>query len=840
MTRSFNSPHEQQSRTKPNFDGKEVATAFRTRCSPVNFGFCNIGIRDVEILGFLNTWFPGLLVVNMNRAFALDRILETCFEDVTKPNKHGFYLHKLTIKKKRYTFYYVSKDKKEPPVMLDDHQEWLEAAEMNVIRRSGRAQPTKRKNEIHEEDSTKGKYAKTSTTPPTMRNNGLQPHPPPLTIGFSAASMQISSPSDGSHSMAATTNHAQMMESPRFLIGGEAGSVPSAAKTVNDGNPGILPVGNPEVLPIGFTATSEETIRFIQAMEDNFFDQPRMCLLFKGKQDTPGSAKNNLLGWIETLSTAPFSLASMAKIVNKADVYPLTPEQLPKLQFMATYLCLVYKIALVNMPDGQTFQGCIEEASRRLALVYGNEHIKRHHSTISRWHKFFREDGCLPHPNHLVQNGKDPSPALFVNVPEAKLKFEKWAKENVATLSTETALVYIKETLLPEVYNVLLEERVKDDAGSPMTYEDFLASMKLTKVSRSTARRCIASAGLVYKDHKKSISMIVMKTLRTLHTGLHSSKSTSKRKSFHIGGCSSLSRMPSNWKMKGNADNEKLLPQSFVFEYTDTPTGIQMREYHIDAFHEEFKRYIKPENAIHNGNLSYRFPSDRRPVIIIGQDESIYKQFSFSAKTWYTKDGVTKLLPKDDGHGLMVSACVSRSWGFLMDGNPALGNALPLINQLRLQMRHRTYISTESAMKIKGTAFKSEVVNSESFTRFFQYGNDKEGYWCYDHIALQLEDIVDCLVIMFPVHDFLFLFDQSSGHGRQQTDGLNALNMNNDWGGAVPNMRDTETVDKSCLGPYNHPRKLKVGDVQHLVYQASDPGPVAKKGRLLDDAQRLE
>ena len=38
--------------------------------------------------------------------------------------------------------------------------------------------------------------------------------------------------------------------------------------------------------------------------------------------------------------------------------------------------------------------------------------------------------------------------------------------------------------------------------------------------------------------------------------------------------------------------------------------------------------------------------------------------------------------------------------------------------------------------------------------------------------------------------------------------------------------------------PYNHADKLRVGDVQHLVYHENNRGPVAKKGHRLNDTQR--
>jgi len=35
-------------------------------------------------------------------------------------------------------------------------------------------------------------------------------------------------------------------------------------------------------------------------------------------------------------------------------------------------------------------------------------------------------------------------------------------------------------------------------------------------------------------------------------------------------------------------------------------------------------------------------------------------------------------------------------------------------------------------------------------------------------MAIQLEDLVDCLAVLFPLFDFVFLFDQSSGHTKNK------------------------------------------------------------------------
>ncbi len=94
----------------------------------------------------------------------------------------------------------------------------------------------------------------------------------------------------------------------------------------------------------------------------------------------------------------------------------------------------------------------------------------------------------------------------------------------------------------------------------------------------------------------------------------------------------------------------------------------------------------------------------------------------------------------------------------------------------------------------------------------------------YEHMVLQLEDCVDCLKVLYPQHDFLFLLDHSCGHDRQRVDGLNIENMNKLYGSNKPKMRDTKiTQEQGYLGPYQH--KLSPGDVQQMSFQSTDDGP---------------
>jgi hypothetical protein len=71
----------------------------------------------------------------------------------------------------------------------------------------------------------------------------------------------------------------------------------------------------------------------------------------------------------------------------------------------------------------------------------------------------------------------------------------------------------------------------------------------------------------------------------------------------------------------------------------------------------------------------------------------------------------------------------------------------------------------------KGTALKKDLKHSP-FVVEFEYGANNEGYWSYEHMVLQLEDCVDCLQVLAPQFDYLFLFDHSCGHDKQREDGL--------------------------------------------------------------------
>jgi hypothetical protein len=248
-----------------------------------------------------------------------------------------------------------------------------------------------------------------------------------------------------------------------------------------------------------------------------------------------------------------------------------------------------------------------------------------------------------------------------------------------------------------------------------------------------------------------------------------------------------------------------------------------MVEYHVD-FNATFQDRMS--NTQFGGNLSVRKPANEKPLFSFGQDESIFKQFSFSPKGWTAPDGTKPILPKDDGYGIMISAMASREFGFGMNLTDA---QLGIVNERRLRQK---YSDEVAATSIYGNANKSKMTSSP-FVFEFEYGIAGQGYWDYNHMALQLEDCADVLKALYPEYDYLFLFNHSSGHDKQRPDGLCASRMTKGFGGAQPKMRPSVIVSADYLGPYDHPMKLIVGSEQLMVFRDSDRGPF-----WMSDAER--
>jgi len=163
----------------------------------------------------------------------------------------------------------------------------------------------------------------------------------------------------------------------------------------------------------------------------------------------------------------------------------------------------------------------------------------------------------------------------------------------------------------------------------------------------------------------------------------------------------------------------------------------------------------------------------------------------------------------------MLSAFQSRDFGF---GLPVPQDILDVVNE---QCHQQNYCDTNAATEVFG-CIKKKSLSESPFVQTITVGANNDGYWTSYHMAVQLEDCVDCLKIMYPGYEFVFLFDHSQGHVKKRTGALQATRVSLYFGGEQPIMRDSEIVE-GCLGTFEP--KLKVGDVQKMFFQDTDEGP---------------
>ena len=128
--------------------------------------------------------------------------------------------------------------------------------------------------------------------------------------------------------------------------------------------------------------------------------------------------------------------------------------------------------------------------------------------------------------------------------------------------------------------------------------------------------------------------------------------------------------------------------------------------------------------------------------------------------------------------GIMVSALVSHEFGF---GLPITEVGFSEINKTRVGKK---YVDTDASTYLQGNPDKIPLTETP-FVRFLNYGAGKDGYWTYRHMVCQIEDCIDCLLVLHPNFDYAFELDHSSSHNAERPDGLSTTSsfINMGWGG---------------------------------------------------------
>ena len=118
-----------------------------------------------------------------------------------------------------------------------------------------------------------------------------------------------------------------------------------------------------------------------------------------------------------------------------------------------------------------------------------------------------------------------------------------------------------------------------------------------------------------------------------------------------------------------------------------TNKGKAFCEYHVD-YHKDLWEYVREKEM--GGDLSVSRNKKKQPVILIGQDECSFSQFSFASKAWKGPGGSSVIIPKGEGQTRMVSAYVARPFGLEVH---VIEKQLKEINKRRKNMN---YVSHDS------------------------------------------------------------------------------------------------------------------------------------------------
>jgi hypothetical protein len=429
--------------------------------------------------------------------------------------------------------------------------------------------------------------------------------------------------------------------------------------------------------------------------------------------------------------------------------------------------------------------------------------------TIMRWLRVFRTSNTFPNPARVHSLKKNNLPFIFQNNPDLHKSVLEYCRANLSSLSGELLHTYLFDIALPQTVKVIQAERSKVGINSNFTIRHFLQENHLVTLSPRTVYKWLHQLGFTYSPNQK-----------TYYVDSHEKPETVMYRSNFLKRYETYELRAHRWYQLPISRYDAMVAKGEVCEYSGYKYKNEEGKTYVELHVDDLLHIEEEINLLEfGGNLSVRKPPDVKPVMIFGQDESIFKQYCIPTKSWVYPDGTRVLLPKDEGQGLMISSFVSRELGYGME---LTQSQLSMVNTKR---KGEEYLDTESAMKKNGCA-KKPMLSYSPFTRKLEYGVNGEGYWTYESMMLQVEDVVDCLKVVYPSYEFVMLFDHSNGHDRMQPNGLNSGKIRKFFGGKQPCMRDSILEDKGCFGEYySDDYDLKLNSAQSMVFSETDLGP---------------
>ncbi len=486
-----------------------------------------------------------------------------------------------------------------------------------------------------------------------------------------------------------------------------------------------------------------------------------------------------------------------------------TPDHIFHLRHKCTLLAKIYQIALDLMGNRTTFRTCCLKAINDYRSL-GYDRITSP-ATIELWNRWFRVNENFPCPT----SRKLKEPLLFQLFPIGKQKLLEWVFDHMAELTVTTFRQHLVHTFLPFLKDEMEHALNEVYSASQVAYLERLIA---NPPSEGTARNWLKNLGFLYDTKKKTFYV----------DGHEKPEQRFSRLEFSKRYLTELEPYMRRWVQVTECEVDYWVEKKFIhpkhkeagYQYVGEDGTTIMYEFHVDTCEYIYDTFAGPSGQFKYGG----FPSVRRedktrnPLMVWGQDESIFHQYMIKEKHWvHGPSGKRPILPKSQGATLMVSAFVSREFGF---GKEISESDLLIINEAR---RGQKYKDGSAAIEILKSDIKPPLTESP-FVQYLDVGENREGYWNYNHMIIQFEDCVDCLQEIHKGNDFIFLFDHSSGHAKKRVGGLDAAKMNVKHGGMQPRMHPSKIEkEDGYLGPFE--RVLEVGATQRFVWVEGDTGP---------------
>ena len=383
-----------------------------------------------------------------------------------------------------------------------------------------------------------------------------------------------------------------------------------------------------------------------------YWDSPEAAKLFGFSYQDGDDVHKGVQDIITLLTRAQQSHDGYKHFVANIDQAPLTPIQIFRLKSQCLYLRTAYQIALKKLGRGNNtwIETCCGGAVRKLSPLGFNATVDK--KRLGLWNRLFRGDHIFPHPNSYVANGMKPKPRIFEVFPEAEAMISDFVLSHLDHFSVAMLRNELITIIIPG-----LKQKAEDESV-PVDSEEYLLLSHLSTQppSYSTVLRWLHYLGYTHDKLKKSY---YVDGHEHQEQKLHRSKFIKKYLELEIRthrwvqmSIVEFEEAQSSLSVDGN---DKIINPGY--SYTHPVTGDPWIEFHVDDINMQL---IGDNVGPFGGNVSVRCPAGSRPLIIFGQDESKFNQFSNSGRQWLGPLGQRSIMPKSAGMGVMLSAFQSR------------------------------------------------------------------------------------------------------------------------------------------------------------------------------------